>query len=134
MALALLMAWRSHRLTVAGRAYPDGPGDVVFDPQEWHTIDPLQSHRPPLRPRLRSARGCGAWLTSVASEPTRETARLGCTRSGKASNACMKASRGCYELLQQARRRADLRTELTLTMTSPSPLWKLICVKVHNTL
>ncbi len=44
------------------------------------------------------------------------------------------AARGCYELLQKSRRRADLRTGLTLAMTSANPLWKLICIKVHNTL
>jgi hypothetical protein len=47
-------------------------------------------------------------------------------------------ARGCYEFLQKSRRRADLRTGLTFTLTATltalNPLWKLICVKVHNTL
>lgn len=46
----------------------------------------------------------------------------------------MYAPRGCYELLQKSRSGAHLRTKLTLAMSSWSRLWKLMCVKVHNTL
>ena len=41
---------------MAGRASPDAPRDVVFEPREWHTISPLQPHRPPPQapPSLRA--------------------------------------------------------------------------------
>ena len=47
MALYLMVAWRIHNITVAGRAYPDAPCDVVFEPREWHTMYPMPHHRPP---------------------------------------------------------------------------------------
>jgi Transposase Tn5 dimerisation domain len=47
MALYLMVAWRIHTITLAGRAYPDAPCAVVFDPREWHTIYPMQHHRHP---------------------------------------------------------------------------------------
>jgi hypothetical protein len=51
MALYLIVAWRIHNITMAGRAYPDAPCDVVFEPREWHTIYTMQHHRhPPLAP------------------------------------------------------------------------------------
>jgi hypothetical protein len=59
MALYLLVAWRIHNITMAGRAYPDAPCTVVFAPREWHTIDTMQHHRPRRRLRLRCARWCG---------------------------------------------------------------------------
>jgi hypothetical protein len=53
MALYLLVAWRIHSITMAGRAHPDVPCDVVFAPREWHTIDTMQYHRhPPQAPPL----------------------------------------------------------------------------------
>jgi hypothetical protein len=54
-----MRAGRSHHITMAGRAYPHAPCDVVFAPWEWHTIDPMPQHRPPpqappsLRERVR---------------------------------------------------------------------------------
>jgi hypothetical protein len=47
MARSRMVAWRIHSITMAGRTYPDGPCDLVFAPQAWHTIDPMQHHRPP---------------------------------------------------------------------------------------
>jgi hypothetical protein len=47
MALSLIVARRIHSITMAGRTYPDGPCDLVFEPQEWHTIYTMQHHRPP---------------------------------------------------------------------------------------
>jgi Transposase Tn5 dimerisation domain len=47
MALYLIVAWRIHNITMAGRAYPDAPCDVVFEPREWHTIYTMQQHRSP---------------------------------------------------------------------------------------
>jgi len=43
-------------------------------------------------------------------------------------------SRGCYEFLRKSRLGANLRTRLAVTMSPWNRLWKLICVKVHNTL
>lgn len=45
--LYLIVAWRIHRITMAGRAYPAVPCDVVFEPREWHTMYPMQPHRHP---------------------------------------------------------------------------------------
>jgi hypothetical protein len=42
MALYLIVAWRIHSSTMAGRAYPDVPCDVMFEPREWHTIYTMQ--------------------------------------------------------------------------------------------
>jgi hypothetical protein len=42
-----MVAWRSHHITMAGRAYPDAPCDVVFEPQEGQTIYTMPHHRPP---------------------------------------------------------------------------------------
>jgi hypothetical protein len=47
MALYLIVAWRIHNITMASRAYPKAPCDVVFEPREWHTIYTMQHHRPP---------------------------------------------------------------------------------------
>ena len=33
MALYLMVAWRIHKITMAGRAYPDAPCDGVFEPR-----------------------------------------------------------------------------------------------------
>jgi hypothetical protein len=55
MALYRIAAWGIHNITMAGRAYPDAPCDVVFEPREWHTICTMQYHRLPLQapPSLR---------------------------------------------------------------------------------
>jgi hypothetical protein len=47
MALYLIVAWRIHSITMAGRAHPDVPCDMVFEPREWHTIYTMQYHRQP---------------------------------------------------------------------------------------
>jgi hypothetical protein len=47
IALYLMVAWRIHHMTMAGRAYPDAPCDVVFAPREWHTMYTMPHHRPP---------------------------------------------------------------------------------------
>ncbi len=47
MALYLMVAWRVHHITMAGRAYPDASCDVVFEPREWHTMYPMPYHRHP---------------------------------------------------------------------------------------
>jgi hypothetical protein len=47
MALYLIVAWRIHQITRAGRAYPDAPCDVVFAPREWHTMYTMPHHRHP---------------------------------------------------------------------------------------
>jgi hypothetical protein len=47
IALYLIVAWRIHSITMVGRAYPDVPCEVMFEPREWHTIDTMQHHRAP---------------------------------------------------------------------------------------
>jgi hypothetical protein len=52
IALYLIVAWRIHHITMAGRAYPDVTCAVLFEPREWHTIYTMQYHRhPPQAPR-----------------------------------------------------------------------------------
>jgi hypothetical protein len=67
IALYLIVAWRIHNITMAGRTYPEAPCDVVFEPREWHTIYTMQHHRPPPRDPPSFARWCGAWPSSGAS-------------------------------------------------------------------
>jgi hypothetical protein len=68
MAISVLVAWRIHTITMVGRAYPEVPGDVVCEPREWHTIDPMPPHRrppqmsPPLRAMVRSLAPCGGFF------------------------------------------------------------------------
>ena len=55
LAIYLIVAWRIHNITMAGRAYPAVPCEVVFEPQEWHTLYTMQHHchQPPTPPPLR---------------------------------------------------------------------------------
>jgi Transposase Tn5 dimerisation domain len=46
-ALYLSVAWRIHSITMAGRTDPAAPGDMVFEPREWHTICLMRPHRHP---------------------------------------------------------------------------------------
>ena len=68
MARSLLVAWRSHQITRAGRASPEVTGDVLFEPREWHPIDPMPSHRhppqapPSLREMVRALPQRGGFL------------------------------------------------------------------------
>jgi hypothetical protein len=51
IAIYLIIAWRVHLITMAGRAYPEVSCEVVFEPREWHTIYTMQHHhRPPQAP------------------------------------------------------------------------------------
>jgi hypothetical protein len=56
MARSRMVAWRIHKITLAGRAYPDVPCEVLFAPREWHTMYPMQYHRHPPQapPSLRA--------------------------------------------------------------------------------
>lgn len=38
LAISLIIAWRIHTITMMGRAYPEAPCEVVFEPPEWQTI------------------------------------------------------------------------------------------------
>jgi Transposase Tn5 dimerisation domain len=68
MALSLMVAWRLHNITIAGRAYPEVPCEVVFEPQEWHTIYTMQHHchppqaPPALREMVRGLAQLGGFL------------------------------------------------------------------------
>ena len=55
LASYLIVAWRIHHITMAGRAYPEGSCEVVFEPQEWYTLytRPHHYHPPPTPPSLR---------------------------------------------------------------------------------
>jgi hypothetical protein len=68
MALYLIVAWRIHSITMAGRTYPDVPCDLVFEPREWHTISTMLHHRSPpqappsLREMVRDLAQLGGFL------------------------------------------------------------------------
>jgi len=47
LAMYVIVAWRLHNITMAGRASPEVSCEVVFEPQEWATLDTLQQHCPP---------------------------------------------------------------------------------------
>jgi hypothetical protein len=72
MALYLIVAWRIHNITMAGRADPDGPCDVVCEPREWHTIYTMKHHCPPpeappsLREMVRGLAQLGGFLARTA--------------------------------------------------------------------
>ena len=60
LAMYVIVAWRIHTITMAGRADPTRSCAVVLEPREWHTLSTMQHHRhppptpPPLRERVRS--------------------------------------------------------------------------------
>ena len=68
VAMYLIIAWRIHHITMAGRAYPEVSCAVVFEPREWHTIYTMQHHHPPpqipppLREMVRSLAQLGGFL------------------------------------------------------------------------
>ena len=58
LALYVLVAWRSHNSTMAGRAYPEGSCEVVFAPQAWSPLSTRQPHwHPPPTPPPRREMG-----------------------------------------------------------------------------
>jgi hypothetical protein len=51
LAIYLIIAWRIDTITMTGRAYPEAPCEVGFEPREWQTIYTMQFHsRPPAQP------------------------------------------------------------------------------------
>jgi hypothetical protein len=68
VAMYLIIAWRIHHITIAGRAYPEVSCAVVCEPREWHTIYTMQHHHPPpqipppLREMVRSLAQLGGLL------------------------------------------------------------------------
>jgi Transposase Tn5 dimerisation domain len=68
VAMYLIIAWRIHHITMAGRAYPEVSCAVVFEPREWHTSYTMQHHHPPpqipppLREMVRSLAQLGGFL------------------------------------------------------------------------
>jgi transposase Tn5 family protein len=68
LALYMIVAWRIHNITMAGRAYPAISCEVVFEPREWHTLYMMQHHchppptPPPLREMVRSLAQLGGFL------------------------------------------------------------------------
>ena len=67
LALYVIVAWRIHNITMAGRAYPEVSCEIVFEPRAWHTLYTMQHHGHPSPPRHPSARWCGASHSSVGS-------------------------------------------------------------------
>jgi Transposase DNA-binding/Transposase Tn5 dimerisation domain len=68
LASYVIVAWRLHNITMAGRAYPEVSCEVVFEPQEWATLYTMQHHchpppaPPPLREMVRSLAQLGGFL------------------------------------------------------------------------
>jgi hypothetical protein len=68
LAIYLIVAWRIHHITLAGRAYPEVSCEVVFEPQEWSTLYPMPHHGyppptpPPLREMVRSLAPLGGFF------------------------------------------------------------------------
>jgi hypothetical protein len=68
LAIYLIVAWRIHNITMAGRAYPEVSCEVVFEPQEWYTLYTMQHHchppptPPPLREMVRNLAQLGGFL------------------------------------------------------------------------
>jgi IS4 transposase len=68
IAVYLIVAWRIHTITMLSRAYPEVSCEVVFEPQEWQTIDMMQYRRrppqesPPLRAIVRGLARLGGFL------------------------------------------------------------------------
>jgi hypothetical protein len=67
LAIYMIVAWRIHTITMAGRAYPAASWEVVFAPQEWATLSTMQQHchppptPPPLREMVRSRAQLGGF-------------------------------------------------------------------------
>jgi hypothetical protein len=55
LAISLIVAWRIHHITLAGRTYPEVSCEGVFEPQAWSTLytRPHHCHPPPTPPSLR---------------------------------------------------------------------------------
>ena len=68
LAMYMIVAWRIHTITMAGRAYPEVSCEVVFEPREWRTLYTMQHHGhppptpPPLREMVRSLAQLGGFL------------------------------------------------------------------------
>ena len=68
LAIYVIVAWRIHNITMAGRAYPEVSCEVVLAPQEWATLYTMQHHchppptPPPLREMVRSLAQLGGFL------------------------------------------------------------------------
>ena len=55
LAMYVIVAWRIHTITMAGRAYPEVSWEIVLEPRAWHTLStmPHHGHPPPTPPPLR---------------------------------------------------------------------------------
>ena len=68
LALYVIVAWRIHTITMAGRVYPAISCEVVFEPREWHTLSTIQHDcdppptPPPLCEMVRSLAQLGGCL------------------------------------------------------------------------
>jgi transposase Tn5 family protein len=80
LAISLIVAWRMHTITMAGRAYPAMSCELVFAPRAWHTLSMRQHHGPPpptpppLRAMVRSlAQLGGCFARTRDGEPGMQT-------------------------------------------------------------
>jgi hypothetical protein len=68
VAIDLIIAWRIHHITMAGRVYPEVSCAVGFEPREWHTIYTMHHHHappqmpPPLREMVRGVAQLGGFF------------------------------------------------------------------------
>jgi hypothetical protein len=68
LAIYMIVAWRIHDITMAGRAYPEVSCEIVFEPHEWYTLYTIQPHchppptPPPRREIVRSLAQLGGFL------------------------------------------------------------------------
>jgi Transposase Tn5 dimerisation domain len=68
LAIYVIVAWRLHTITMAGRAYAEVSCEVVFAPREGHTLDTRPHHSqppptpPPRREMVRSLAQLGGCL------------------------------------------------------------------------
>jgi Transposase Tn5 dimerisation domain len=92
LAIYVIVAWRIHNITMAGRAYPEVSCEVVFEPQEWSTLYTMPHHCHPPLTRPHSARWCGVSRSLAGSAPGRGTASPASKPSGRAIKGCPNSS------------------------------------------
>jgi hypothetical protein len=68
VAMYVIIAWRIHPITLAGRAYPEGSCAVVCEPREGHTMSTMPhppappQMPPPLREMVRGVAQLGGFF------------------------------------------------------------------------
>ncbi len=103
LACYMIVAWRVLFLTMLGRACPEMPCDVVFDPAEWRAVYIVTQRQPPpdtpptLDQRVRMVAGLGGFLGRKSDGfPDPQTLWIGLQRAADFVLA-MDAQRGVGE-------------------------------------